>query len=315
MRNYNKAVGFLCCILLLMSLSCSQQTDLPETSLQELQLKGPIKTLFLDTIIDDSSLKMLRKRTFNRAGMQVYRYYLNSNHYGDSWGVEFSYTYDTKNQLLFEKGPNYLETFSYNNKGQLIQSIDSDFDGECTTYYKYDGKNRRVKDSTYFSVNTYIFKGDKITRKERYDPRDRQERRDTSTTYYKCDDQNRILEEWEGGENQYDGTLYTYDSLGRETSKIERRGAEIPFGKGRFIYKRTWKYNDHGDVIEICDFRNNSRKADHTWRYRYEYDSLGNWNRKYFIPKSGPEKLLYQRRFTFYDTTTTTKQQTEKRTL
>ena len=97
---------------------------------------------------------------------------------------------------------------------------------------------------------------------------------------------------------QYDGKTFWFskDALERYDTELGRLAKETN-EKNRVV---TYTYNKHGDVETVTTDPNGNKYYNNgkvsTSRYKYKYDSHGNWTEKY----SG-RTLLVVRKITYYD--------------
>ncbi len=285
-------------LLLITSCATTNQSVKVQSSLDKYDLKGKVQYFRQDTVITtETTLRPTVQVNFNESGMKTSSNFQYNN---DQWEVTYSYEYDSLNQLRSKRTPHSRTTYSYNEKGQLTVEMDSDYDGESSTYYFYDKSGNRIKDSAWYRLVINSYEGDQLVKKCKTDPRDKDNSTEPHFTYFRRNEQGQILEEWDGAE-RFNGYICTYDSVGNMTSKIERRSAEVPFGKGEFSYKTTWEYDDHQEVTKVTRYSKNSRKPDRSWNYRFEYDSYGNWITRYYIYLDGRELKEYQREIKYYE--------------
>jgi hypothetical protein len=99
------------------------------------------------------------------------------------------------------------------------------------------------------------------------------------------------------GQWQHISTLkYTYDDKGR---LVEEEGYVIKDGKEEFSYNTYWGYDENNNVVNHEDVTHNTYNGfnelieqtfeEYHYTYRYEYDTYGNWIRRWLSLNGGPE--------------------------
>lgn len=196
----------------------------------------------------------------------------------------YFYTYSREGRLLTKYINNVdgLCHISYHWSTHLDSVV---YDGDCASseIFRYDADGRLVSvisktghPDTAFIV--YDSRGFPVKTEGNYDSR-------WNEPWYEWYDDGRI----KGIGSKHWGDHYEYDDLGRLVKETNEKNRVV-----------TYTYNKHGDVETVTSdpkgnkYYNNGKVS--TSRYKYKYDSHGNWTKKY----SG-RTLLVVRKITYYD--------------
>lgn len=196
----------------------------------------------------------------------------------------YFYTYSREGRLLTKYINNVdgLCHISYHWSTHLDSIV---YDGDCASseIFRYDADGRLVcviskTGHPDTAVIVYDSRGFPVTTEGNFDSQ-------WNEPWYEWYDDGRI----KGIGSKHWGDHYEYDDLGRLVKETNEKNRVV-----------TYTYNKHGDVETVTTdpkgnkYYNNGKVS--TSRYKYKYDSHGNWTKKY----SG-RTLLVVRKINYYD--------------
>lgn len=269
--------------LVLVTGSCSKAVKTAGTDLQELNLKGKIKsvrTISYDAV-DSAGVIVKGEKAVN---------------------LPFSYTF-----LLFNGAGNLIRKDDYDSHGQIDSRWTYKYDGagkltEKNRYqsdgrldlkwlYGYDHRNNLQRENSYRGDSSLYAEW-----KYNYNANGRLGQKelnfpgvpvlDTKWTYqYNGNGYLAAENQYGPGDSLMSKEKYRYDKNGAVTEEIKYNA------EGKIITKRVYKYNDRGDRIAYT----NTRPGQHIlteWVYRYTYDQTGNWIRKIVLENGAPKTIV-----------------------
>ncbi len=198
--------------------------------------------------------------------------------------LSFIYNYDSlsgKLRSVIHTGnnasldpPQSKDSFFYNKKGQLIKKIRTDFDSWTETFirtfrYEYDSKGRIVQESATFTNNNSVSE---------------------HTSYIYKNDETFIV--YKSSEQQAPEYFQKRDSTGKLMGYHEKFSWEKTFHS-----KELYTYNEHNDKAREEHY--SGGKLVSTIRYRYEYDTNGNWTKMIIFLNDQPH-CIHLREITYY---------------
>jgi hypothetical protein len=236
--------------------------------------------------------------------MDLYSY----NSYG-SMEYEGIFKYDENGNKIeyneYSPTGSLKETIKYDEKGNLIETINyytwglGGISGKTT--YEYDAAGNRIETNVY--KNDYNFLRLSKKEKYKYDLKGNniefiEYNSDGSLSKketYKYDAKgNNILT------NEYkpDGSLdakkhYKYDVMGNFI------GSDCYNSHGKLYRKTSYKYDVKGNEIEYSKYAPFSSPINEKETYKYEFDAMGNWIKKWTIIKGKP-KYVEEREIKYY---------------
>lgn len=312
-------------------ISCSTESKKPKNSIENLDLKGKVKSLVETnyyTEIKDGKIQKTKVLSviiclFNEKGNFIERKYFDSDSIQISKSI---FKYDMEGNLIekitIDKAGDlaYKETYKYDGKENLIEkiSLNNSAKSEYKETYKYDEKGNEIEMNSYITDGSlgviYVFKdegGNIINNKNKpYNGPG-----------------TKILNKYDEKGNKTEERLYKWDGMfdSKYINKFDVQGNKIESdvynSNDSLIYKFIYeydekrnvikeyngdseanmevvtdrKYNDKGNLIEeIIYYQGNDSKN----IYQYEnYDKFGNW---FLRIESGSYKIVTERVIEYY---------------
>lgn len=288
--------------------------DVSEHDLEQMQLKGPVKSIEkLEYIVSHRNGKKQKKRSgiyatssgvgkiyteFNRNGDIIKRIaysLLDGNVYRKST-YKYAYNEVGKRIQKMEFDPlsitmsnEYVSkiTYQYDNTGKLVKKSKYQYDTQTNWIYTYNAKGKltQKRSENFKTTYTYNDKGNLI--KEKWYKKGKLA---LKTTYTYRDD-HITLKYYENGRLSAE-TVYDANGENITTNKRYRSTGEIK-------YRWTYKYNSQQDVIEKKMYGAIGDPF-YTKVYKYTYDKRGNWIKKKRFRREKLKHIIV-RKITYFD--------------
>lgn len=181
--------------------------------------------------------------------------------------TRLQHTYNEKGQLIYTIDPNlnkdfsnYEQWYEYDERGNLVHYKNS----HSEQFFEYDENNNKVSEKFYYWVTTFKYdsRGNKI-----YSNMDGREE------WFAYDSHNNLIYSYEGEDEKW--FEYEYDDNGNVTHKVSKYYT-MAYGETGYRYRKAFNCRD--EWFEYDKYNNVIHYKDSTtfekW-YEYEYDSKG----------------------------------------
>jgi len=228
--------------------------------------------------------------------------------------VELSNTfilYNKEGNLILEKeNDDFTENnrdisyYKYNNRGNCIEQIDSSYeDGRAYSMlwqntYNYDINGKIIEEYSYLDgmfAGKYLYKydknGDYI---EIISYKDEEDTIPTKEIFIR-DNKGNIIESKKYSYFGDSRTIYKYDDKGNLIKD------EYFFQEDTISTGNLYKYNIENDIIEKIHFDNQTKTKYIALKFKYKYDSKGNWIKRTDYKEDGSIENIIKRKIKYYD--------------
>ena len=181
--------------------------------------------------------------------------------------TRLQHTYNDKGQLIYTIDPklnkdfsNYEQWYEYDERGNLVHYKNS----HSEQFFEYDENDNKVSEKFYYWVTTFKYdsRGNKI-----YSNMDGREE------WFAYDSHNNLIYSYEGEDEKW--FEYEYDDNGNVTHKVSKYYT-MAYGETGYRYRKAfncrdewYEYDKYNNVIHYKDSTTFEK-----W-YEYEYDSKG----------------------------------------
>lgn len=218
--------------------------------------------------------------------------------------------YNKEGKLVFEKDisdfreDNWnISYYKYNNRGNCIEQIDSSYeDGRAYSMlwqntYNYDINGKIIEEYSYLDgmfAGKYLYKydknGDYI---EIISYKDEEDTIPTKEIFIR-DNKGNIIESKKYSYFGDSRTIYKYDDKGNLIKD------EYFFQEDTISTGNLYKYNIENDIIEKIHFDNQTKTKYIALKFKYKYDSKGNWIKRTDYKEDGSIENIIKRKIKYY---------------